>query len=106
MAIGPKQSLLVGTFLQPFTTKPSASNALFKAARCLSAIAISKSRNTIPTAYCLGNSIPKSVFTTSRRKLSGFWINRPQPSPVLPSAAIPPRWVIQVKDSIAVLKRS
>ena len=39
---------------------------------------------------------------TARKNESGFCINIPQPSPVFPSAAIPPRWVMQVRESIAV----
>ena len=40
-----------------------------------------------------------------RMNRSGIWNNRPQPSPVLPSAAMPPRWVMQVSDSMAVCSR-
>jgi hypothetical protein len=38
----------------------------------------------------------------ARRKTSGFFISRPQPSPVLPSAAMAPRWVMRRSAPIAV----
>ena len=37
-------------------------------------------------------------------KSEGIWSNKPHPSPVFPSAAIPPRCVIQVRDSMAVCR--
>ena len=39
---------------------------------------------------------------TARRNFSGFFSSRPQPSPVLPSAAIAPRWVRRLSEVMAV----
>ena len=39
---------------------------------------------------------------TARRKRVGVLISRPQPSPVLPSAAIAPRWVRRFRELMAV----
>ena len=38
----------------------------------------------------------------ARRNFTGFFSSSPQPSPVLPSAAIAPRWVSRFSDAIAV----
>ena len=40
-----------------------------------------------------------------RRNRSGFCRSRPQPSPVRPSAAMPPRWVMLARASMAVRTR-
>ena len=72
--------------------------------RAASAFTGSWLKNTMPTAYCSGRSTEKASLATARRNRSGFWISSPQPSPVLPSALIPPRWVMQVSASIAVCR--
>ena len=64
-------------------------------------IAASRLRNTMPAANS-GASLMPASFATARRNLSGFFSSRPQPSPVLPSAAIAPRCVRRFSEAMAV----
>ena len=101
-AIGPRQLSSVGTFRQPMISRPCSARRFSTAARPAAALFSSGLRNTWPTANSSSGSLPNSALAALRKKASGLWIRRPQPSPVFPSAAIPPRWVMQVSDSMAV----
>ncbi|MNP63219.1 hypothetical protein D3C76_1585890 [compost metagenome] len=94
----------IGTLRQPTSCSPAATISRFMFSRAASAFTGSWLKNTMPTAYCSGSSTENSSLATARRNRSGFWISKPQPSPVFPSALIPPRWVMQVSASIAVCR--
>ena len=97
IAIEPNASLLVGTTRQPITRQPSSSISLVKICFACAANAGSKFKNTVPTANISLSVISLIFFASSRKNAFGIANNNPQPSPVLPSAAIPPRCVIQLR---------
>ncbi|MCY1212042.1 hypothetical protein D9M72_237690 [compost metagenome] len=101
----PRTLVSIGTLRQPISCRPAARISRFMFSRAASARTGSWLKKTMPTAYWAGSSTEKVSLAMARRKRSGFWINRPQPSPVLPSALMPPRWVMQVRASMAVLRR-
>ncbi|MNV23596.1 hypothetical protein D3C71_1146170 [compost metagenome] len=106
IAIEPKASLLVGITRHANTRQPSDSISLLRICFACAAIAGSRLKNTVPTAKTSLSVISLSFFASSRKNCFGIAKSKPQPSPVLPSAAIPPRWVIQLRLCIAVLTRS
>jgi hypothetical protein len=69
------------------------------------AAASSWPRNIWPTARRVEALKPNSSAARSRMNASGICMSRPHPSPVRPSAAMPPRCVMQVRDSIATCRR-
>ena len=95
-AISPKIVLSVGTILQPTTVSVSLVSSSSKILLERAASIGSGLRNIIPTAYLLPSC---QLFSSAiaRKNESGFCINKPQPSPVLPSDAIPPRCCIRSK---------
>ena len=102
MAISPNTDVSTGTVRQPINVKHSfdnsSSNIFLESAASIGSVL----RNIMPTAYFLPSFQLLSA-ATARKKLSGFCNNRPQPSPVLPSLAIPPRCCIRSKAEMAVL---
>ena len=96
-AIEPKASTLVGITRHAKTFKPSDSISFASTCFECAAIAGSRFKNTVPTAKISLNVISLSFFASARKNSLGIAKRRPQPSPVLPSAAIPPRCVIQLK---------
>ena len=101
-ASAPQAEASVGTSRQPGTLSPSAASSVSRVVRAILALAASVLRNTMPTAYC-SPSLRPALSATLRRKPSGFFNNKPQPSPVLPSAAIAPRWVRRSSALMAVI---
>src|ERR1700722_12628670 len=49
-----------------------------------------------------GDNLIFASLASARRNFSGFFSSRPQPSPVLPSVAIAPRWVRRLREAMAV----
>ena len=105
-AISPKAATLVGITRHASTFRPSASISLAKICFECAATAGSRFKNTVPTAKISLKVISLSFFASSRKKALGIANNKPHPSPVLPSAAIPPRCVIQLRLWMAVLTKS
>jgi len=101
-AISPQTSGCVGTTRQVATEKSNSAAATAKASLTRVWLSASVDMNTMPTAKVDFSSRPKRSRARSRMKSAGIWSNKPHPSPVFPSAAIPPRCVIQVSDSMAV----
>ena len=90
-----------GTSRQPAGSRPKSPSAASIAARAVSDDALSWLRNTVPAAKRLFSLKPSSS-PIARRKDSGNLMSRPQPSPVLPSAATAPRCVRRASAAIAV----
>ncbi len=100
-AIVPQAWGFTGTMRQPATSRPCRSRFSFTAVRAEAARIGSRLRKMSPDANFSASSMPASA-ATARRKASGFFSSKPQPSPVLPSAAIAPRWVNRFNDVMAV----
>ena len=105
-AMGPRFDGSTGTSRQPIT----ANRRLFKTASIAETASASTDgsvdKKTIPTANKSPSSTPQASDAACRMNASGIWNNNPQPSPVFPSAAIPPRCVIRVNASIEVINKS
>ena len=105
-ASSPQASGSTGITRQPASVRPWWAQASASTARARAALASSGARKMLPAAYWLAPSSMPASFATRRRNRSGFFISRPQPSPVLPSAAMAPRWVIRSRPLMARLTRS
>ena len=99
--IGPQAASLIGTCRQPATRTSSRSSSSARVARARSAAPASRGRNTLPAEKPWPRRMPASS-ATARRKASGRCNSTPQPSPVLPSARIAPRWDMRASDESAV----
>ncbi len=105
-ASSPNALSSVGNARQPAKVRPCARQASAITSRACSARAASCDRNTLPAAKRCEPSTMLDACATRRRKRSGVFISNPQPSPVLPSAAMAPRWVMRSSAVIARCTRA
>ena len=86
---------------KPATVSSSRANSTVNRSRAAWATAGSWLKNKLPAANSWVSLKPLSL-AMALRKLVGRFSSRPQPSPVLPSAAMAPRWVSRFSELMAV----
>ncbi len=104
-ATSPSTEVSIGTSRHPATSRVSSRIFMRRIWRERLAIFGSRLRNTMPTAKSWSSQYPSSA-ATARKNSLGNAIRTPQPSPVFPSAAIAPLWVMRFSAVQAVRTRS
>ncbi|MNV47728.1 hypothetical protein D3C71_1396050 [compost metagenome] len=100
-ASSPQTLASVGTSRQPRGWQPALRSWASSSSRHRWAASASCGRNTTPAAKLGPMRMPASS-ASWRRNTVGLRSSRPQPSPVSPSAATPPRWVMRDSAAMAV----
>ena len=91
----------VGTLRQPATSSSSRCELRARAPRAAGASAGSRFRKHEPGGETARRARCRASARHRAQELLGRFSSRPQPSPVLPSAATAPRWVRRLREVIA-----
>jgi hypothetical protein len=101
--LGAAGPLIGGHARQPATARPSAFQVAVEGVPCrVGQGSVGVEEHDAGGIESSPSAMPASP-AMRRRKASGFFMSRPQPSPVLPSAAMAPRWVSRARALMAVL---